>query len=152
MYNSNMDGFIHVYTDGGARGNPGDAAIGVYITDSSNKEIAGFGKKIGFSTNNVAEYTAVLEALDWIIKNKKQVRFVKKKLNITKAFFFLDSLLVYSQIVGLYKVKNSNLRSLLFSIREKETEAGLPIFYKHIPREQNKKADTYVNKALDNKV
>ncbi len=137
-----MDGFINVFTDGGARGNPGPAAIGVYITDSNSKEIAGFGKKIGIVTNNVAEYEAVVEALSWIIKNKKN-------LNITKAFFFLDSLLVYSQITGLYKVKNSNLRSILFSVREKEEKIGLPIFYKHIPREQNKKADMYVNKALD---
>jgi len=140
-----MDRFINVFTDGGARGNPGPAAIGVYITDSNNKKIAGFGKKIGTVTNNVAEYEAVVEALSWIIKNKKN-------LNITKAFFFLDSLLVCSQITGLYKVKNSNLRRILFSVREKEVEVGMPIFYKHIPREQNKKADVLVNTVLDKRL
>jgi len=140
-----MDGFINFFTDGGARGNPGLAAIGVYITDSNNKEILGFGKKIGVSTNNVAEYTAVIEALSWIVANKKN-------LNIAKIYFFLDSKLVCSQITGLYKVKDSKLRDLLLTVREKEAEVNTPIYYKHIPREQNKIADMYVNKALDNMV
>ena len=140
-----MDGFINFFTDGGARGNPGLAAIGVYITDSNNKEIVGFGKKIGVSTNNVAEYTAVIEALSWIVANKKN-------LNIAKIYFFLDSKLVCSQITGLYKVKDSKLRDLLLTVREKEAEVNTPIYYKHIPREQNKIADMYVNKALDNMV
>lgn len=137
-----MNDFINIYTDGGARGNPGPAAIGVYITDPNDKEIVGFGKKIGVATNNVAEYKAVLEALDWIIKNKKN-------LKATKIYFFLDSLLVYSQITGLYKLKDAKLRDLVFSVREKEAEVNMPTFYKYIPREQNKRADTYVNKALD---
>jgi len=139
-----MDGFINVFTDGGARGNPGPAAIGVYI-HSNNKEIVGFGKKIGVSTNNVAEYTAVIEALSWIVANKKN-------LNIAKIYFFLDSKLVCSQITGLYKVKDSKLRDLLLTVREKEAEVNTAIYYKHIPREQNKIADMYVNKALDNMV
>ncbi len=138
-----MNDFINIYTDGGARGNPGPAAIGVYITDSNSRQIAGFGEKIGISTNNVAEYKAVIEALSWIAENKKT-------LKIAKIYFFLDSLLVYSQIVGLYRVKNSNLRNLLLAVREKEAEIEGPIYYKHIPREQNKIADMYVNKALDN--
>lgn len=140
-----MNDFINIYTDGGARGNPGPGAIGVYITNQDNKEIAAFGKKIGIATNNVAEYKAVIEALSWVIANKKN-------LNITKVFFFLDSLLVYSQIAGLYKVKDYKLINLLLAVREKETEVNVPIFYKHIPREQNKKADMFVNKALDNMV
>lgn len=140
-----MNDFINIYTDGGARGNPGPAAIGVYITDPNGKEITGFGEKIGVATNNVAEYKAVLEALSWVAENKKT-------LKIAKINFFLDSLLVYSQIVGLYKVKDPKLRGLVFSVREKEAEVNMPTFYKHIPREQNKKADSYVNEALDNVV
>lgn len=137
-----MNSFINVYTDGGARGNPGDAAVGVYISDSNSKKIAGFGKKIEVATNNVAEYKAVLEALSWVAENKKT-------LKIAKINFFLDSLLVYSQIVGLYKVKDSKLRTLVFAVRQKEAKINMPIFYKHIPREQNKKADYFVNAALD---
>lgn len=137
-----MNSFINVYTDGGARGNPGPSAIGVYITDSNNKEIAGFGKKIGVATNNVAEYMAVIEGFSWLIVNARNQE-------ITKINFFLDSLLVYSQIVGLYKVKEAKLRNLLSSLRVKEAKIKMPIIYKHIPREQNKKADAYVNKALD---
>jgi len=138
-----MGSFINIFTDGGARGNPGNAAIGVYITDSENKKVSGFGKKIGISTNNVAEYKAVLEALDFVVGNKEKLGSSKK------IYFFLDSLLVYSQITRLYKVKDSKLRNLLFSVWKKEEEIKIPIFYKHIPREENKKADMYVNRALD---
>lgn len=136
---------LNVFTDGGARGNPGPSAIGVYITDQNDKEIAGFGKEIGIATNNVAEYKAVLEALSWIIENKESLE------KNTKINFFLDSNLVCSQISGLFKVKNSKLRILLFSVRQKEAEIGIPIIYNYIPREQNKKADALVNIALDNK-
>lgn len=138
-----MSQFINVFTDGGSRGNPGEAAIGVYITDSSSKEVAGFGKKIGITTNNVAEYKAVLEALDWIISDKEKLK------NITKINFFLDSLLICSQITGVFKAKDAKLRALLVLVMEKQAKITPPIFYKHIPREQNKKADSYVNLALD---
>lgn len=138
-----MNEFINVFTDGGARGNPGPAAVGVYITDGDNNKIVGFAKKIGVSTNNVAEYKAVLEALIWIYENKEKLK------RFDSISFFLDSQLVYSQIVGVFKIKNPNLRNLLFAIREKETGIKTPIFYKHIPREQNKKADALVNAALD---
>ncbi len=138
-----MLGNVNVFTDGGARGNPGPSAIGVYIEEESQKKIAGFGKTIGIATNNVAEYKAVIEALDWIIENKKE--FSKN----TKINFFLDSKLVCSQIIGIFKVKNADLRNLLFDVRNREAQISLPIFYKHIPREQNTKADAFVNQALD---
>ena len=134
---------LNVFTDGGARGNPGPSAIGVYIENGNNKKILGFGKQIGFATNNVAEYKAVIEALSWIIENKKNF---KKN---TKINFFLDSKLVCFQIIGIFKVKNAELRNLLFNVRDREAQISLPIFYKCIPREQNTKADELVNKALD---
>ena len=133
-----------VFTDGGARGNPGEAGIGVYITDENKNQLAGFGKKIGFATNNVAEYKAVIEALDWIIENKKSLP-KDAKIN-----FFLDSKLVCSQIIGIFKVKDASLRNLLFDVRNREAQINFPIYYKHIPREQNTKADAFVNQALDN--
>jgi len=134
---------LNVFTDGGARGNPGPSAIGVYIADENNKKIAGFGKTIGVATNNVAEYQAVIEALSWIIENKKD--FSKD----AKIYFSLDSKLVCSQIIGLFKVKNVDLRGLLFEVRDREAQISLPIYYKHIPREQNSKADVLVNEVLD---
>lgn len=135
---------LNVFTDGGARGNPGEGAIGVYITDGKKNKIVEFGKKIGFTTNNVAEYKAVLEALVWIIENKKKLE------KFAEIHFFLDSNLVCSQIKGLYKVKDSKLSELLFLVRKKEQEIKTPIFYNYIPREENKKADLLVNHALDN--
>lgn len=138
-----MTNSIKVFTDGGARGNPGPSAIGVYVTDLAGKKIAGFGKKIGITTNNVAEYTAVIEAFDWIIENKKDFN------NSAKIHFFLDSKLVCSQIIGIFKVKNSNLRNLLLLVRDREAQISFPIYYKHIPREENTKADEFVNEALD---
>lgn len=141
-----MINVLNIFTDGGARGNPGPSAIGVYMEDGSRKKIAGFGKAIGIATNNVAEYMAVIEALDWIIENKK---FLSENTRIN---FFLDSKLVCSQIIGLFKVKNVNLKDLLLDVRDREGQIGLPMFYKHIPREQNVKADTFVNEALDKEI
>lgn len=138
-----MTNSINIFTDGGARGNPGPSAIGVYIESADGKIISGFGKTIGVATNNVAEYKAVIEALSWIIENKKSMS------DDAKVNFFLDSKLVCSQIIGLFKVKNVDLRNLLFDVREREAQINLPIYYKHIPREQNSKADAFVNEALD---
>lgn len=132
-----------VYVDGGARGNPGPAAVGVYIIDKNRKEIKSIGKKIGHATNNIAEYSAVIEALSWILENVKKEDYVK--IN-----FYLDSLLVCSQIKGIYKVKNSDLREKIFIVREKEAQINMPIFYNFVPREKNIEADLLVNKALDN--
>jgi ribonuclease HI len=132
-----------VYTDGGSRGNPGPAALGVYIEDGSKKEIVKIGKRIGETTNNVAEYSAITEAFSYLLANKE-------KLNIESVSFYMDSQLAYSQIVGLYKVKNERIRDFIFEIRQKEAELGAPVFYNHIRREFNKKADQMVNLALDN--
>lgn len=130
---------LFVYTDGGARGNPGPAAIGVYIIDSNCKEIAKFGKRIGETTNNTAEYSAVIEALSWIKEN------IKEK---TKVNFFLDSSLVVNQLNGIFKVKENHLRNLLFHIRQLEQEISFVFLYKHLPREKNKMADSLVNSCF----
>jgi ribonuclease HI len=129
-----------VHTDGGARGNPGPAAIGVVIQDDTKKVLQEFGKKIGEATNNVAEYTAVAEALR-ALKN-----LVGESPEIE---FFLDSTLVVHQLNGLFKIKDSTLRSLATDIRILETEVGGVVRYSAIPREQNHRADFLVNQALD---
>lgn len=134
---------IYVYTDGGARGNPGSAAIGVYITDEKGNVIHKFGETIGITTNNVAEYQAVNKALSWLLTHKHIFA------DHTEIKVFLDSLLLVSQINGLYKVKNNNLKELFFALKEKERNLTLPVSYFHIPREQNIHADILVNRALD---
>lgn len=137
---------LFVFTDGGARGNPGPAAIGVYITNEKGEEVAAIGKRIGEATNNVAEYSAILEALTWISENKDKIG------ENPKIAFFLDSELAYSQLAGIYKIKNSTLRELIFKIKILEKELGFPVTFEHIRREKNKKADKLVNLALDNKL
>ena len=135
---------ITVFTDGGARGNPGSAAIGVYIIDDQHHVVYTASEKIGIATNNVAEYKAVIKALSWFLDNKK-IAIKNSPIQI-----LLDSQLVASQINGIFKVKNPNLRLLLFEIREKEARISAKITYSYIAREKNTKADALVNKALDN--
>lgn len=132
---------VVIYTDGGSRGNPGPAAIGVYIADNSGKEIVKFGKTIGETTNNVAEYRAVIEALQWV-KSSYQ-------LSVTSCQVFLDSQLVVNQLNGVFKIKEQHLRDLIYKIKDLEKEIGVEISYQYIPREQNKIADSLVNQALD---
>jgi ribonuclease HI len=136
---------VIVFTDGGARGNPGPAALGVFIQDENGKELASIGKTLGETTNNVAEYSAIVEGFNWLLRNKQ-------KSNITGVNFYMDSQLACSQLNGLYKVKNSRIREFVFEIRQKETELGVPISYAHVRREQNTKADFMVNQALDNQL
>src|SRR3989304_9775320 len=128
---------IEAFCDGGARGNPGPAAFGYGIKKDGQIVKSGNGY-IGIATNNVAEYTAVIEALTWLESSYP-------KVNLT---FYLDSELVVSQLSGIYKVKNSNIRDLVFKIRTLESNFG-QVNYKHIPREKNKQADRLVNLALD---
>ena len=136
---------LSIYTDGGSRGNPGPAALGVYMKDENKKELARIGKRIGETTNNVAEYSAITEAFSWLLANKD-------KLDIESVSFYMDSQLAYSQIVGLYKVKNERIREFIFEIRQKEAEVKFPVYYNHVRRENNKKADLMVNLALDNAI
>lgn len=130
-----------IHTDGGSRGNPGNAAIGVVI-ENEQGEIVSFGKRIGETTNNVAEYSAVIAALKWIIENSKDS---SKKIQ-----FYLDSTLVVNQLNGLFKVKDANMRMLMLSVRELEQQLSAVIIYTYVPREKNSAADYEVNKALDN--
>lgn len=132
---------VLVFTDGGARGNPGPGALGVYI-EQDGKILSKIGKYLGKTTNNVAEYSAIIEGLTWLIKNKEN-------LLIDKVELYTDSLLAYSQITGLFKVKNSKIREFIFRIRQLEQELKTPIFYHHIRREKNKIADFLVNNTLD---
>ena len=138
--------FINIYTDGGSRGNPGPSSLGVFIENDRGMVLDEIGEYLGITTNNIAEYSAIVAALNWVVKNKQQMPSLKK------VNFYMDSQLASSQLNGLYKIKNPKLRELLFEAKKKEAEIALPITYSHVPREQNKKADALVNRALDNVV
>lgn len=137
---------LEVYTDGGARGNPGPAAIGG-LAFLENKKIFEFSKQIGPSTNNIAEYTALLEAIRRV---KDYLQNSEKKIN--KIIFYSDSNLMVSQLNGLYKIKNANLALILQRIKDVQNRLRQDVSYEHIPREKNKEADRLVNESFDRKV
>jgi ribonuclease HI len=137
---------VIVHTDGGARGNPGPAAIGVVI-ESDGKLLSEFSEKIGVATNNTAEYSAVIKALEYL-KEHSEI-FTGKEKGSIKIQFFLDSTLVVNQLNGLFKIKEPKIREYVMSIRILEQELGYQINYDYVPREQNMRADLMVNRALD---
>ncbi len=133
---------IFVYTDGGARGNPGPAAIGVHAEAEGGALVFDYKEAIGEATNNVAEYKAVIAALA-----RLRERF-GTNIAQTSFVFRLDSELVVKQLRGEYKVKDSNLAKLHAEI--KLALADFPhTTFTHVRREQNKEADRLVNEALD---
>ena len=140
---------LFVFTDGGAIDNPGPAAIGVVIK-IGEETITKFGKRIGTATNNVAEYQAVIEALEWIRNNLQFTIYPAKRDPAPRdnLQFFLDSTLVVNQLNGVFKVKEPNLRNLIVKIRQLEQALGGGISYQSIPREKNFAADLEVKKAL----
>lgn len=140
-----------VHTDGGSRGNPGEAAVGVVIEQTANgkrQTAIQIGKRIGVKTNNEAEYMAVIAALEEIVRRGKGLEG-KEWEGVEGIEFYLDSLLVVSQLNGAYKVKQAHLLRLLETIRLLEARLSVPITYTHIPRAQNALADKLVNEALD---
>lgn len=135
---------IDIHTDGGSRGNPGPAAIGVVIREASTKKLIHcFSQTIGVATNNIAEYQAVIAAYNWLINHQA---------SLVSLNFFLDSALVVNQMKGLWRVKDSNLRQKVIQLRELEASLNCSIQYTAIPRELNSEADLLLNQALDKKL
>jgi ribonuclease HI len=134
-----------INTDGGARGNPGPAGIGVAIADEQGKNIAQFKKYIGEATNNVAEYKALILALEEAKKifNLQFAIFNGGELDIR-----MDSELIVRQMQGRYKIKEPTLK-LLAGQALKLIKHFQQVEFKHVPREQNKLADKLVNEAID---
>lgn len=125
-----------VYSDGAARGNPGPSGAGYAIYDESGEMIHSASIPLGISTNNVAEYTAILEAAKYVQTLKPQ-----------QVDFLLDSELIVKQISGQYKVKAEHLIPMY---RELITIfAGLNCTCRHVRREQNKVADKLANIGAD---
>jgi ribonuclease HI len=126
-----------IFSDGGARGNPGPAATGIVIKNEANEIIAQFGEYLGEQTNNFAEYSALISGL------KKA-----KELGGTEIECVLDSELVVKQMNREYKVKEPMLQKLFI---QAWNVAGFfkKIKYRHTMRENNKEADAILNKILD---
>lgn len=140
----NETGHVTVFIDGGARGNPGPAAIGVVLEyDGSKKK---YGERIGETTNNVAEYSALIFAL----KKIKQL-FGKKKTEEFEVEIKSDSELLVRQMNGLYKIEEPSLRDLFVDIWNLRLDYK-KIAFTHVPREKNREADRMVNEALDSGV
>lgn len=136
-----MNKDLKIYSDGGARGNPGPAAS-AFVVIENGRVIFKASKYLGVSTNNVAEYSALILALYWLKKNQS------KTINKI-ATFHLDSELIVKQLKGEYKIKNSKLKTLNNKIKKIEKNIELEIKYIYIPRAKNKIADHLVNKELD---
>jgi ribonuclease HI len=137
---------IFLNTDGGSRGNPGPAALGVVFFDDAEKEIHSYKECIGVATNNEAEYKAIIKALEILMQSKW---FAENNIANKKVVCRLDSQLVVEQIKGNYKVKQDHLREFIQVIGQMIDQMHLNIEFIHIPREENKLADKLVNKALD---
>jgi ribonuclease HI len=134
---SRPDSFIIAYTDGGARGNPGPSGFGVYVTDNKGNRLAELSQYLGHQTNNVAEYSALLAALEWAVGHgHRSVQVVS------------DSELMVKQIRGVYKVSNSALQEL--HAKAKKLISQLDWFdIRHVLRGQNQNADRLANEAMD---
>lgn len=132
-----MNKKLIVYTDGGARGNPGSAGCGAVFYDEQKTKILELSKFLGPATNNQAEYQAVILALE-----------KAKELKVEELNFFLDSELVVKQLKGEYKVKNRDLASRFLEIYNL-SQSFKKINYQHIRRELNTEADRLANEAMD---
>lgn len=137
---------LQINTDGGSRGNPGPAGIGVYA-QSEDKKVFTISETIGVTTNNVAEYTAVIRALEHL---------ETENILTEKIRFVLDSELIVRQITGKYKIKQPHLKELHEKIvklisRLKESGNIKLMSFLIVRRELNKEADKLVNEALDAK-
>jgi ribonuclease HI len=131
------DHYLIAHTDGGARGNPGPAGYGIAITDSKGNKVAGLSKYLGHQTNNVAEYQALIGALEYAVENHHPALKV-----------ISDSELLVRQIKGIYKVKEPTLRDL--HARATQLISNLDWFQiEHVLRGHNREADELANQAMD---
>jgi ribonuclease HI len=129
---------MFIYVDGGARGNPGPAAIGFVVYDDARQELYRYGAPIGTHTNNYAEYMALIEALSYLVSVHHE----------RMATIYSDSQLIVRQMNGQYRVKDPTLVSLHRKARQLTKQIhGLHIT--HIQRDENKVADAIVNSVLD---
>jgi ribonuclease H / adenosylcobalamin/alpha-ribazole phosphatase len=128
---------VTVSVDGGARGNPGPAGIGAVVTGKDGTVLAQIAEGIGWATNNVAEYKALIAALERA-----------KSLGARRVTVRADSKLVIEQMRGAWKVKNTDLQQLWSKAREL-ARSFERVTWRHVPRERNRAADALANRAMD---
>jgi ribonuclease HI len=134
---SRPEQYLIAHIDGGARGNPGPAGYGVFIKDQSGNKVAALSEYVGHQTNNYAEYSGLIAALQYALQHSH------KALKLVS-----DSELMVKQIRGQYKVKNPTLRNL--HRQAQEMIARLEWFsIQHVLREHNREADGLANAAMD---
>jgi probable phosphoglycerate mutase len=130
-------GLITAFCDGGSRGNPGPAGFGVYIQDENGEKVAELSEYLGIRTNNFAEYSGLLAALEFAL------RYDHPRLRVVS-----DSELMVKQIKGQYKVKSPDLRPLYDEAKRRI--GGLSFFQiEHVLRNKNRDADRLANQAMD---
>lgn len=136
---------IIIYCDGGSRGNPGPAAIGVILTDEKGNIIKEYSEKIGRATNNEAEYEAVIFGLQ-----KAKLLFGKRKIKQMDIEAKMDSEFVAKQLNGEYKILDRKIEQLFLKAWNLKVDFG-KVKFTHISRDKNIEADKLVNKALGTK-
>ena len=130
---------LQIHIDGASRGNPGEAAFGVYVAAPEGSTLAELYGYLGRATNNVAEYQALIHALRYALGHgARQVRI------------FSDSELVVRQMSGAYKVKHPDMIPLHREATRLASRIG-GVALSHVPRERNRDADRLANRALDEK-
>lgn len=133
-----------LYADGGARGNPGPAGSGAVVFDDSGKRLIEVSDYLGITTNNVAEYEAVLRGLKKLKEAYPEGYFERADLLIR-----MDSKLVIEQLKGAYKVKHPNLVSRFLEVKNVIARYYPHVSFEHVRREFNKDADALANRAMD---
>ena len=131
------------FTDGASRGNPGEAAIGIVIKTENNTTVETYKRYLGTATNNVAEYTALLQCVE-IVKNSET-------LYCTELVVHTDSELMARQMNGEYKVKDAGLKILFQKVKGLLATVQFKFSIRHVPRSLNKEADALANEAIDSK-
>ncbi|HBY73399.1 MAG TPA: ribonuclease H [Candidatus Kerfeldbacteria bacterium] len=131
---------VTFFTDGGARGNPGPAASGAY-----SPELGEFKRYLGVATNNQAEYTAIIMALE------AAYHYQQQHPQLQEVNMFMDSELAVRQLNRVYKVKNPELQKLFVKVWNLTTKFK-KVTFTHVRREQNKEADRLVNEAIDSAI
>jgi ribonuclease HI len=133
---ANNDPEVCIFVDGSSRGNPGPSGVGLAVFEHGKSEpAAAISKYIGITTNNVAEYEAVIHALKWMIDTGVRCAILK-----------LDSELVYNQLMGKYRTKSSHIKLLMKRLTALKSQVEKVTFIL-IPREENKSANGLAQKA-----
>lgn len=132
---------LHAFTDGASRGNPGDSGIGILVKNEQGEVVLSECAFIGRTTNNIAEYTALLTLLDRVASMSCEQMIVHS-----------DSELMVRQIAGTYKVKNEALKAYHRNVLKTIESLSFPVKIRHVAREMNREADQLANTGIDDRV